>query len=283
MLILSTPFVSGLGEDTFWCWIKREFDNSVYEQKPTYVNPGDVILRYSILGKSNYFDNSIALLCELYPEMKQALKSNDYEHIINSITECAESCKYKTAPTHLAASYYPSSYNIKILPIGVNTDLFKPIADKESLRIKYGIPRNRRVLFWAGTTHPMKGFHHLLEWKNNHPNDYFIIVWKTAGESSYLLGAHNFCHIPQEQIVELMNCSDAFLSCGILRPFFMVEWEAMACNLPIINMHALAKDYQISNNPRDDVFQLGWDRYSAKEDWLNYINEIISENTEYNK
>ena len=49
MIILSTPFVSGLGEDTFWCWIKREFDNSVYEQNPTYVNSGDVILSYSTM------------------------------------------------------------------------------------------------------------------------------------------------------------------------------------------------------------------------------------------
>jgi hypothetical protein len=276
MIILTPEVASGLGEDTFWTWMKREFPDSVFNKNPSAAAKGDVILRYSTMGASNFYDNSVALLWELHPEMKVALKTSQYDQIINKIHACAQSCKYKTTPTELTRSYYPEYESVDVMPIGVNTDMFAPVTDKAALRAKWGIPSNRRVIFWGGTTHPMKGFNHLLSWRAANPDAFFIVVWKTPGEAGSLPDAKNFTHIPQQQIAELMNCADAFLSCGTLRPFFMIEWEAMACNLPIINMHSLEKDFVPSQNPRDDVFRLGWDRHSAKKKWREYLDNIAS-------
>jgi hypothetical protein len=68
-----------------------------------------------------------------------------------------------------------------------------------------------------------------------------------------------------------MACSDFLLACGRLRPWFMVEWEAMACNLPVIDVSDLEREFPVSRNPRSDVLLHGWDRVTAKKTWLEYL------------
>ena len=84
-------------------------------------------------------------------------------------------------------------------------------------------------------------------------------------------GAHNYTLVDQQQLSELMACSDFFLCCGLLRPFFMVEWEAMACNLPMVILDDMKKDFVPSANPREDIFRLGWDRKTAIKTWKKYL------------
>jgi hypothetical protein len=52
----------------------------------------------------------------------------------------------------------------------------------------------------------------------------------------------------------------------------MAEWEAMACDLPVLlaDDH-LVKDFVPSSNPRDDVFKMGWDRKAAKQLWSGFL------------
>ena len=274
MIYLSAEVVSGLGEDTFWTWFKREFPESQYGL-PDKVNKEDIVLQYSTLGKNKFPDNTIGLLWELHPEMKIKLNSTMWDGIIEKINLCASTCKYRTTPSRLMALYYESFGKLDLIPIGVDTDLFMPMDNKNELKKRYGIPTNKRIGFWAGTTHTMKGFNNLKVYANNNTDIYWIIVWKQHGEHGNLQTASNFIHVPQQQLAELMNCADFFLSCGLLQPFYMVEWEAMACNLPMIISSGLEKDFIPSDNPREDIFRLKWDRKTTKELWKNYIKEII--------
>lgn len=276
MIYLSAEVVSGLGEDTFWTWFKREFPNSTFGI-PNNVNKEDIILQYSTLGKNKFPENTIGLLWELHPEMKIKLNSNQWDGVIDKIHACASTCRYRTTPSSLMVPYYESFGKLDLIPIGVDTDLFKPMHNKESLRRKYNIPTNKRIGFWAGTTHPMKGFQNLVRYKNDNSDIYWIIVWKQRGESGHLTDASNFVQVSQPQLSELMNCADFMLSCGLLRPFYMIEWEAMSCNLPIIISSGLEKDFIPSDSPREDIFKLKWDRKTTKETWKNYIEEIIDD------
>lgn len=273
MIYLVPEVISGLGEDTFWTWFKREFPDSQFGVPPK-ITKRDVILQYSTMGAPKHPENTIGLLWELYPEMKVQLKSTVWDHIIDKIFLCAKLCRYRTTASHLMVPYYSNCGDIDIIPIGVDTDLFRPLPNRESLKIKYGIPKNRKVGFWSGTLHPMKGFYNLKLWAQQHPDIYWIVVWKTQTEAGFLEGASNFVKVPQYQLVELMNCADFFLSCGLLRPFFMVEWEAMACNLPIVMFENMEKDFIPSSEPRNDVFRLKWDRTSVKEIWKMYLGNL---------
>jgi len=274
MIYLSAEVVSGLGEDTFWTWFKREFPESRFGL-PSSVTKDDIILQYSTLGRNRFPENTIGLLWELHPEMKFQLKSNEWDGVIEKIELCATTCKYKTTPSHLMLPYYEKYGKVDLIPIGVDTDLFRPMENKELLKRKYNIPTNKKIGFWAGTTHRMKGFQNLLVWAQQHPDIYWIIVWKTHSEAGFLPGASNFVHVTQQQLAELMNCADFFLSCGLLRPFFMVEWEAMSCNLPIVIINNMEKDFIPSAEPRNDIFRLKWDRKTTKEIWRSYIGGIL--------
>ncbi len=271
MIYLNPEVVSGLGEDTFWTWFKREFPTSVFGV-PRHLAPDDIVLQYSTLGFVNRAGKSLALLWELIPEMKAQFKSNEWDSVLARTYESARFCTYRTVTSHLMVPYYEQYGTIDVLPIGVNTDLFKPLGAKDQLRSKYGIPRDKIVGFWAGTTHPMKGFSQLLEYGQQNPEVHWVIVWKQQSEAGDLPGASNFVHVPQETLCELLNTADFFLSCGTLRPFYMIEWEAMACNLPLrLFDPTLEKDFSPSENPREDVFRLKWDRPSAKQVWAEYL------------
>lgn len=270
MIYLNPEIVSGLGEDTFWMWFRREFPSASFEL-PKQLGSEDIVLQYSTLGFINRAGKSIGLLWELHPEMKEQLKSNEWDGVIARVNECAKFSTYRTVTSQLMVPFYEQFGTIEVLPIGVNTDLFKPLPEKQALRDKYNIPREKPVGFWCGTTHPMKGFPKLQEYARLNPDIHWIIVWKQESEAGRLPGASNFTTVSQQTLCELMNAADFFLSCGKLRPFYMVEWEAMACNLPARILDNMQKDFTPSDNPRDDIFRLQWDRKSARKLWADYL------------
>ncbi len=273
MIYLNAEVVSGLGEDTFWTWFKREFPSSEF-QAPARLGQEDVVLRYSTLGFHNATPSrSVALLWELYPEMKEVFQSAEWDPKLAKIEECARYCTYRVVASHLARPSYTKFGSVDVIPIGVNADLFKPLDSKLALRDKYGIPRNRRVGFWGGTTHPMKGFEAMRRWAAANPDIYWVVVWKWQREAGNFPGGSNFTLVDQAKLAELMNCADFMLSTSMLRPFYMIEWEAMTCNLPIIIPDGKQKDFVPSANPREDVFRLGWDRASTKRTWASYLRD----------
>jgi len=280
-IYLSAEVVSGLGEDTFWLWFKREFPQSQFDL-PTERKPSDIVLRYATLGPTHMKGKIVALLWELYPEMKVKLHSNEWDHKIAKIMECAKESQYRTVSSPVMKKYYEHLGEVDVLPIGVNADLFKPFRDRYELRKKHNLPIDGQIGFWCGTTHPMKGFNKLMDWVKEHPDIYWIIVWKQRSEapnwytrfSMWLKRRfRSYTQISQQTLAELMNASNFFLVTGLLEPFFMVEWEAMACNLPAVFVPDCKKEFTPSSNPRDDVFAKGWDRESAKKTWVKYLSD----------
>jgi hypothetical protein len=52
----------------------------------------------------------------------------------------------------------------------------------------------------------------------------------------------------------------------------MVEWEAMACDLPVVDISGLERDFIPSAHPRADVMRLGWSRHDALPKWKEFLN-----------
>jgi glycosyltransferase involved in cell wall biosynthesis len=273
-IYLSPENASSLGEDTFWTWFDREVENSEWYNFHSDVFSNDnALLRYSTFGEigADCTCQTFALCWELLPEMRSKLGHNVWDHGINLTYQCAVSAKYRVVATPLSIPYYKHCGPVDVLPIAVDTDLFRPMSNKEDLRQKHQIPQDKKVGFWMGTSHQMKGFENLKRYASDNPDIHWIIVWKSPHQRSYLAGATECCYIPQQHIAELMNCSDFFLVCGLLSPYFMIEYEAMACNLPMLNITDLEKDFDPGENPRDKIFELGWDRKSALGTWKDYL------------
>jgi hypothetical protein len=278
MTIYLQPEVkSGLGEDTFWCFAEREFPGTCDPIPAGFLSQRDQLLQYSTVGPPKLDPASqglsVALLWELFPEMRLQLGSREWDDIIARTEKCAFACDRRVVSTKFAVDFYKHCGHVDVLPIGVDCELFRPLRHPEDLRRRHGIPIGKRVGFWCGTKHSMKGFDRLVKYAGENPDIHWLIVWKSKRERGHLPGATEFVHVPQATINELMNCADFFLSPGRLRPFFMVEWEAMAAGLPMVNISGLEKDFELAEgeSPRERVFAEGWDRHSAKARWLRYL------------
>ena len=270
MIYLNAEVKSGLGEDTFWTWFEREFPSSKFEV-PVTLNDEDIVLRYSTLGFLPIEGKQVALCWELYPQMKEFFDIDMYSTIMDRIYSTARYSTYRTVATKNSVKDYERFGSVNVIPIGVNTELYKPMDNKKELRDKYNIPKNKKVGIWIGTYHPMEGFSELLKYARNNPDIFWIIIWKWQKEALEMPNAINFVQIPQQQISELINSADFFLSTNKLSSYFMSEWEAMACNIPFIIIEGQKREFYPSDNPRDDVFNMGWDRHSVKKQWKDFF------------
>jgi glycosyltransferase involved in cell wall biosynthesis len=244
MIYLQPEVRSGLGEDTFWTWFARTVPGCSFDL-PSALQPDDVVLQYSTLGPCRVpGGKKVALLWELYPEMRARLGGPQWDRTIDATRACAAESDYRVVSSEFSREFYADCGPIDVLPIGVDTELFRPM-HRNMVRARHGIPDNVRVGFWCGTGHPMKGSDALHAWAAAHPDVRWIIVWKTSSDRGVppLNTVAERTLVPQPQLAELMNCADFVAVPGRLRPFFMVEWEAMACDLPVIVMGEPTKDF----------------------------------------
>jgi glycosyltransferase involved in cell wall biosynthesis len=270
MIYLNAEIISGLGEDTFWTWFHREFPGSVFEE-PRRLNDDDVVLRYSTLGFLPVVGKQVALCWELYPAMKARFGGGLWDETIARVQEAARYATYRTVASDLTRPTYEPFGSVEIIPIGVDTDAFRPLPNKSELRVKHGLPRDREIGVWVGTAHPMKGFTLLADYATRNPDVYWVTICKTALESVSLPDATNLVHVDQATLAELISAADFFLSTSLLGPYFMAEWEAMACDVPMRLIGDLEKEFTPSPHPREDVFRLGWDRPSVKRQWQSFF------------
>ena len=272
MIYLNCEIKNGLGEDTFWTWFHREFPNSTFEE-PKVLNDKDIVLRYSTLGFLPIEGKQIALCWELYPRMKEKYNSNQWNNIMQKVYECARYSTYRTVATENTVEDYSSFGSVNVIPIGVDINVFKPLSNKKELREKYNLPKDKEIGIWIGTTHPMKGFTKLMEYAAKNPNIHWILVWKWEKEALYIENCNNYVQIPQNQINELLNAADFFLSTSQLKPYYMAEWEAMASDIKFRYFGNVEREFLTSEHPRNDVLEKGWDRDAVKQQWIRFFEE----------
>lgn len=270
MIYLNCEVKSGLGEDTFWTWFSREFPNSSFEV-PQKLNEDDILLRYSTLGYLPIEGKQMALCWELYPEMKDLFNTTCFDNRASLVENTARYSTYRTVATNVTVKNYNKYGQVVVIPIGVNTDLYKPLDGRNSLRDKYDLPKNKKIGLWIGTFHPMKGVSKFLEYAALNPEIEWIVIWKWKMEELKMKNVHSFVKIKQDQICELLNAADFFLSTSQLCPYYMSEWEAMATGIPFVYYGNTEREFYPSNSPRDDVFTMGWDRKSVKKKWIEFF------------
>ncbi|HLD58888.1 MAG TPA: glycosyltransferase family 4 protein [archaeon] len=165
-----------------------------------------------------------------------------------------------------------SGKNIEVIPIGIDTELFKPIPKTNhlvsGLREMIGVKPEEKMILTAGGDTTSKGFQEVLkalaivdkEFKNW---KYVGKTWPSPSASDHRrfeLALIEELGLPKEKIIYLdygcsndfmpylLNACDVYAAPSRLEGFGLIQVEAQSCGKPVIAMDAMAfKDTIVHN------------------------------------
>jgi len=169
-------------------------------------------------------------------------------------------------------------YNIKakVIPIGVNSDLFKPI-DRISLRKKYGIPIDKFVKIYVGSIHSVKGWDIIKkEIKNDEDNFYILVLKDKKIPEISFKNIKVFNKVSQQSLAELYNCANIFVGRSRVESLWLTPVEAMFCNVPVdVTRTGIFTDWSPeSKNPRKEALKRGLDKQTMIRMWKELIASL---------
>lgn len=150
-----------------------------------------------------------------------------------------------------AVSMGVSEERTKTIANGVDSQIFSPAPDKDSIRLRWGVPANTPLLVAAGNLIPLKGFDRLIravhELRLQGVSTRLVIAgmggFDTAYESQlralpsklHLAEHVTFCgRLDQPDLASLMSAADLFCLSSVREGWPNVVHEAMACGTPIV-------------------------------------------------
>lgn len=141
---------------------------------------------------------------------------------------------------------------VRVLPLGVDSNTFRPAPDAEeaglALRAELGIPADRRVLVYAGRLSSEKNIPLLLECfqavrKAGMGDVHLLLIGSgmLAAELDAMAHAafggamHRMAHVEgRERLARLLRGADVFVHPNPREPFGIGPLEAMACGIPVV-------------------------------------------------
>jgi glycosyltransferase involved in cell wall biosynthesis len=132
-----------------------------------------------------------------------------------------------------------------VIPVGVNTDIFKPL-DKHECRKKLGIPDKGKVMLVAGRLEKEKNIEGAINLvKNNFDSDgYHLLIAGTGKEERKLkelagqvkhAKIHFLDQVHYELMPEIINASDVVIVPSLFESGPLIILEAMACGVPSVS------------------------------------------------
>lgn len=292
MIVILNDHIRGVvsNEEVFWSILEKNLPNSIgistakldtpIAKKLIEINPS-LVIQNSNLGKvSNY--KTISFLQDPILEMKKHFETfqtkirariRGRETLSDKLKKQLESFEksIKVTNSNYMANMYQKYGDFQVIPMGVDSNLFKPL-DKKETRKKYNIPPDSKVNIFVGSTHPVKGFAKIQHMIQEDSNVFWILVLKDLS----LASGHNyrvFHKIAHSQLVELYNCADLCVSRSVTESFGLSLVEAMFCDIPVDTPKiGIFWDWQPDfSKPRKSAFDFGLD----KNTWMNRWRECI--------
>lgn len=287
-------------EETFWSVLPKRIDNceavalkdlkgSVVD-KVISVRP-EIVVFNSILGdikvlagvrKIVFLQDNFLAMKKLVPlgirsRIKRALffGKSFYDDKIRLQREAINGANTVVTNSADVSRWY--GVKAEIIPIGVNTDLFKPLTDKARLKEKYGIPAKKITKIFVGSTHRVKGYDLLLNKIKNDTDSFYILVLKDRETVAPLFSnVKIFQRISQSVLAELYNCSDVFVGRSRVETEWLAPLEAMFCGVPVdVTPVGVFADWKPENkDPRAEAFAMGLDQETMVRKWKELFSDL---------
>jgi alpha-1,6-mannosyltransferase len=124
---------------------------------------------------------------------------------------------------------------VVVRPLGVDLEVFSPSARRYDLRRQLALPRDSRVMVYAGRFAPEKNIGVLLDAFRRLGRGYRLVM---VGAGATLPGEPNVTHIPYvdspRELARLIASADGLVHAGDQETFGLILLEAMACGRGIV-------------------------------------------------
>ncbi|MHA1852571.1 MAG: glycosyltransferase family 4 protein [Candidatus Heimdallarchaeaceae archaeon] len=182
----------------------------------------------NIRGPKILYDNN------LYDVMSYIKFRKSYVYLQKTTIENSDVC---VAVSKNIANDYRKEFGVKpkVIYNGIDTDLFKPM-NREKLREKYGIPKDKQVGISIQKYHPIKGWHIVAELIKTFPEIYWVIVFTQKFEHNKIKAKNVklFYNLSRKQMAEIYNTANFSIQPSACESFNLCTAEAMSCGIPVI-------------------------------------------------
>ena len=126
--------------------------------------------------------------------------------------------------------------NSTVIESCVDTEVFKPLKNKDELREKYKIPKDKPVCISSTAMHPIKNFHAISQLIKDFPDVFFLLVFKHPLQNQKIKSKNVklWFNVPRDQLVEFYNLADFKILPSLMECDNVSVKEAMASGIPIL-------------------------------------------------
>jgi alpha-1,6-mannosyltransferase len=147
--------------------------------------------------------------------------------------------------------------NTLTLNLGVDTKAFQPVADRDGLRERLDLPRDKKILLYVGRLSPEKNIAMLLAsfevLNQRHPGVYHLVIVgdgplrRILPATRQRTGALTWRSYVQDnaRLAEYYHAADLFIHPGVCETFGLVILEAQACGLPCVGIRGSFMDANV--------------------------------------
>ena len=155
------------------------------------------------------------------------------------------------APSRFMCDYLDSIgvANTALQPLGVDSDVFHPARRTRDLRAELGLPRESRLLVYAGRFSDEKNIGVLQDAFDRLGDPYYLLL---IGGAERRARSRNVLAIPYRrdsaELATWLASADALVHAGTEETFGLVILEAMACARPVVATRASAVPELVSDD-----------------------------------